>query len=217
MEIKKAELQWRGRLYGFSQPVKYIILHHAAGNGSVKGIHEYHKNVNGWSGIGYHLYVRKNGEVWEGRPIDKTGAHCLGFNGCSVGICFEGDFSSERMEKTQREAGRAAIAYVRGIYPDAETLGHRELSATQCPGRYFPLEELKGGREMSGEEIARALEEHFADGKCPEWAEKELAEAVSLGITDGERPMEPTPRYQAAIMAMRAARAVSGEMESERG
>ena len=38
-----------------------------------------------------------------------------------------------------------------------------------------------------------------------EWAEKELAEAVAMGITDGTRPVELVPRYQAAIMAKRAA------------
>ena len=32
----------------------------------------------------------------------------------------------------------------------------------------------------------------------------EFAEAAGLGITDGERPMELIPRYQAAIMAKRA-------------
>ena len=69
---------------------------------------------------------------------------------------------------------------------------------------------------MTGEEIAGALEEYFAGKKCPEWAEEELEEAVELGITDGERPMEPTPRYQAAIMAMRAARAMFAEKEGER-
>ena len=33
----------------------------------------------------------------------------------------------------------------------------------------------------------------------------ELAEAVALGITDGTNPMQLIPRYQAAIMAKRAA------------
>jgi len=33
----------------------------------------------------------------------------------------------------------------------------------------------------------------------------ELAEAVALGITDGKNPMQLIPRYQAAIMAKRAA------------
>jgi hypothetical protein len=39
----------------------------------------------------------------------------------------------------------------------------------------------------------------------PEWAKTELQEAIDLGITDGTRPMQLIPRYQAAIMAKRAA------------
>lgn len=88
-------------------------------------------------------------------------------------------------------------------------LGHRELSKTVCPGANFPLEELKGARDMSGEEIYRALCEYLADKPCPEWAAKELEEAKALGITDGGHPMQPTPRYQAAIMAKRAAAAMN--------
>ena len=37
---------------------KRIVLHHAAGRGSVEDIHKSHLN-NGWSGIGYHFYIRK--------------------------------------------------------------------------------------------------------------------------------------------------------------
>ena len=40
---------------------------------------------------------------------------------------------------------------------------------------------------------------------APAWARAELAEAVELGITDGTNPMQLIPRYQAAIMAKRAA------------
>ena len=40
---------------------KRIILHHAeASNCTVQDIHRWHLN-NGWSGIGYHFFVRKDG------------------------------------------------------------------------------------------------------------------------------------------------------------
>lgn len=57
---------------------------------------------------------------------------------------------------------------------------------------------------MSGEEIYQKLNEYLKKQPAPGWAKKELAEAVKLGITDGETPMELVPRYQAAIMALRA-------------
>lgn len=204
MEILNAELEWGDRLYPLTEPVRYIILHHAAGHGGVKAVHRYHRYTNGWSGIAYHLYVRQNGEIWSGRPMDMKGAHCLGYNGCSIGICFEGDFEKEAMTARQLDAGKQAIEYVLSKYPGARVLGHGELGKTACPGAYFPLEELKGGNEMSGEEIYRRLCEYLSTLPCPEWAASELEQAKQLGITDGRHPMQPTPRYQAAIMAKRA-------------
>lgn len=58
---------------------------------------------------------------------------------------------------------------------------------------------------MTGEQIYNKLNDYLAEQEAPEWAEKELDEAIAMGITDGTRPMELVPRYQAAIMAKRAA------------
>ena len=44
----------------------------------------------------------------------------------------------------------------------------------------------------------------LATQEPPEWARAELREAIERGITDGTRPMQPIPRYQAAVMALRA-------------
>ena len=60
MEIIKTNLKF-GTLTK-RQSTARVILHHAAMNGSVKDIHRVHLN-NGWSGIGYHFYVRKDGTV----------------------------------------------------------------------------------------------------------------------------------------------------------
>lgn len=60
--------------------------------------------------------------------------------------------------------------------------------------------------KMTGEEIYKALKDYLAAQPVPSWAAKELQEAVDAGITDGTRPMELVPRYQAAIMALRAAK-----------
>lgn len=57
---------------------------------------------------------------------------------------------------------------------------------------------------MTGEEIYRKLNAYLAEQPLPDWAREELAQAVEMGITDGTRPMELVPRYQAAIMAKRA-------------
>ena len=52
-----------------------------------------------------------------------------------------------------------------------------------------------------------------ASAPVPAWAEPELRAAIAAGITDGSDPMQPVPRYQAAIMALRAARSVTDQHE----
>lgn len=47
---------------------------------------------------------------------------------------------------------------------------------------------------------------YLATQKVPKWAEEELQEAIDRGITDGTNPTRLIPRYQAAILALRAAK-----------
>lgn len=55
-------------------------------------------------------------------------------------------------------------------------------------------------------EIIRKYEAQKAKEPLPAWAKKEMDEAIKLGITDGSNPCALIPRYQAAIMALRAIR-----------
>ena len=64
-----------------------------------------------------------------------------------------------------------------------------------------PMEEER----MTGKEIYDALCQYLSNQPVPAWARAELEEAAAMGITDGENPMQLIPRYQAAIMAKRAA------------
>ena len=67
------------------------------------------------------------------------------------------------------------------------------------------FDDLDKEDNMTGKEIYEALNAYLKTQPAPPWAGKELAEAVALGITDGKEPMALIPRYQAAIMAKRAA------------
>lgn len=65
--------------------------------------------------------------------------------------------------------------------------------------------------DMTDERFAELMDTYLknqAKDPIPKWAEEELEEAKKLGITDGTRPMQLIPRYQAAIMALRASKAV---------
>lgn len=194
-----------------------LILHHAAGNGSVEAVHRVHL-ARGWIGIGYHYYVRKDGSIWRGRPEDSIGAHTIGHNFVSIGVCFEGNFETETMGAVQLEAGLWLIGDILSRYPGLAVSGHRDNDNTVCPGKNFPEELLnyKEAEAMSVSEFINSLtdeqayeiiikaQRHAATLPLPEWAKEEHGAAVSAGITDGENPMQLVPRYQAAIMAARA-------------
>lgn len=141
MKINDAGLTFRGRL-SKRNSTEYIFLHHAAANGSVLAIHNTHLGM-GWSGIGYHLYVRKDGTVWKGRPLDTVGAHAgTKYNLISVAICAEGNFQREEMTDIQRIGVTEALAYVQGLYPQAQPRRHKDVDYTACPGQFYPYEEI---------------------------------------------------------------------------
>lgn len=126
-----------------------IILHHAAAKAcDAATIHRWHRQ-RGWSGIGYHFVVRKNGVIERGRPENKTGAHASGHNYDSIGICFEGNFETETMPPAQLCAGQELIAYLKGKYKIKKIQCHREVGNTSCPGRHFPLAQMTGSPASS--------------------------------------------------------------------
>ena len=56
---------------------------------TVADITRWHKQ-RGWKTIGYHYIVDQAGNVFEGRPIEQAGAHCLEHNKNSIGIAYCG-------------------------------------------------------------------------------------------------------------------------------
>lgn len=122
---------------------EYIVLHHRAGNGDAQSIHQTHLK-NGWSGIGYHLYIRKDGSIYRGRAINAIGAQAKGFNDRSVGVCFEGNYNvtGAVMPNAQIASGREVLAYLKSLYPGAKIVRHGDLVGTACPGQNFPFAEI---------------------------------------------------------------------------
>jgi len=114
----------------------YIVVHcSATGPGSDIGadeIDQWHK-ARGWSGIGYHAVIRRDGEIEFGRHFDEIGAHVQGQNARSVGICLVGGVdaagkSENNFTEEQFESLEAMIEMLKHAYPMAEILGHRDLS-----------------------------------------------------------------------------------------
>ena len=130
-----------------------IVLHHAGlkqdKDSTLKEIHKMHLG-NGWSGVGYHFLVHKNGAIEHARPLDRVGAHAYRHNGYSVGICMTGNFEigvppTEQILATEKLI--AALCQHYDINPSMTTIfGHRDLCDTDCPGYnvYPRLSEIIG-------------------------------------------------------------------------
>lgn len=145
MNIIKTNLKFRENLQKRTK-TDMIVLHHAdATKASVEDIHRWHLN-NGWAGIGYHFYVRKDGSIYAGRPIDTIGAHAKGYNSRSVGICAEGDYDKEKvMPEPQKQAIIELVKYVLTKYPKCKIVRHKDLMATNCPGQFYPFQDILKG------------------------------------------------------------------------
>lgn len=119
-----------------------IVLHHSDGYGTPEEIHQMHIN-KGWAGIGYHFYIRLDGTIYPGRPLEMRGAHTLNYNHCTVGVCCEGRYNEDGavMPKAQMDSLHDVLRYLKAIYPHADIKCHRDYNATACPGKFFPFGE----------------------------------------------------------------------------
>ena len=142
IDINEIVYDWGEELVYNNEPTQIIYHHSASGSKSAESIHEYHKS-KGWSGIGYHYYIRKDGEIYRGRPEGAEGAHTKGQNKTSIGICVEGNFEEEEITNEQVQSLYKLSMYITFKYDIYKIIGHGEAGETLCPGEHFPLESMK--------------------------------------------------------------------------
>jgi len=121
-----------------------IVLHHLSADWPVHRTHEDHLS-RGWFGIGYHFQVDKDGSIWTGRPLMAIGAHTVGHNHNTIGIAVRGRYDTvdRHMPTAQFNALVELIRYLQSRFGELPVYGHRDFNATACPGRYFPMEEVR--------------------------------------------------------------------------
>lgn len=105
---------------------------------TVGQVTQWHR-ARGFRTIGYHYLIGLDGRVHKGRPEPEVGAHCLGHNARSIGVCYVGGIDADtlRPKDTRNAAQRAALEHLVGElmarYPGATLHGHREFAAKACP------------------------------------------------------------------------------------
>lgn len=92
----------------------------------------------GFDSIGYHYLVRLDGTVEPGRDVGRAGAHCLGHNARSIGVCYAGGCDGHmRPADTRTAAQRKSLTELIGRllrqYPGAKVYSHSDFAAKACP------------------------------------------------------------------------------------
>ena len=143
MKIEVKKYKWATSLTfrDVKKQVDTIVMHHSASGPNLTPdmIHAEHLK-NGWAGIGYHYVITPDGRIFTGRPITAVGSNVEKQNTHIIGICFIGNFDIDGHVPTplQVEAGNFVLDELFKI-KKFKVCGHRDLMATACPGKNFPM------------------------------------------------------------------------------
>lgn len=103
----------------------------------------YHTAGKEWDDVGYHFFIRKDGLIQIGRPIQYDGAHCYGHNTNSIGICFSGHHEFTKPQFISFLNLKYFLSRQYGF--DIDYRPHNQFSSKPCPGFILEDELLKHG------------------------------------------------------------------------
>ncbi len=121
--------------------INKIIIHCSATPPSMDvgadTIDEWHKQ-RGWSGIGYHFFIKRDGQIEIGRTLEIHGAHTSGHNKDAIGVCYAGGVDSNMCPEDNRTSEQIAsflllLRFLKNTFPKAIIHGHRDFSTKACP------------------------------------------------------------------------------------
>lgn len=130
-----------------------VITHHALSRPE-----HTHKDVDNWhrqrwpgfvsrkgDHIGYHYIINTDGSTYQAREHDEEGAHTLGMNRSSIGVCFMGNFDLHYPSSAQIEAWDVLYRKLQREYPNIPTKPHRAYAAYKsCHGKLLPDDYFAG-------------------------------------------------------------------------
>lgn len=128
--------------------IKEIIIHCTATpegkDYTIADITRWHK-ARGFSTIGYHYVIYRDGTVHEGRDVNLIGAHCTNHNSYSIGVCYVGGLkfvpnvpinklpAKDTRNEKQKAAMLSLLLDLKKLYPNAKIYGHRDFANKSCP------------------------------------------------------------------------------------
>lgn len=120
---------------------KTLIVHCAATkptmNIGLREIRQWHKE-RGFLDVGYHFIIRRDGTIETGRDVNQVGAHTVGQNDSSVGICLVGGVDDKMQPQAnftpqQMSTLRKLLDELKVKFPGVAVKGHRDFAAKACP------------------------------------------------------------------------------------
>ena len=135
-----------GPMYGFTP--SGAIVHHTAGANGVfsfereceiqRAMQRQHIN-QGWGDLGVHGVVYQSGRIFAGRPFDIRGVHSPAANAWALSIEFQGIFTDQMPTDAQWDAAVWLYAWMaqEAGFDAGHIWGHRDWTATACPGNQF--------------------------------------------------------------------------------
>jgi hypothetical protein len=141
-----------------------IITHHTGGTSTyplldtsshtVNDVNAWHKTL--WSDfksslgyhVGYHYFINKDGKVTQTREHYEEGAHCIGMNKSSIGVCFAGNFDVTKPTTKQLVSWMRLYSKIEREFPNIPTYPHRKYATKSCHGNllsddYFVMNQKK--------------------------------------------------------------------------
>ena len=122
--------------------IKELIVHCSATpegkDFTVSQIREWHIQ-RGFSDIGYHYVIYRDGSIHIGRDESIIGAHCTGHNTNSIGVCYIGGVATDGKtpKDTRTEAQKISLlkllSELKKKYPKAKVYPHYKFAAKACP------------------------------------------------------------------------------------
>lgn len=143
---------WNKLMNKATRQIKELIIHCSATpegkDYTVDTIRQWHLQ-RGFSDIGYHFVIYRDGSIKEGRNVNTVGAHCTGHNSNSIGICYIGgcDASGKIAKDTRTDAQKKSLVklvkdlMIKYGLSKSQIHGHYEFANKACPS--FKIESFK--------------------------------------------------------------------------
>lgn len=129
----------------------WIVTHHTGGsdanplqdssNFTFAQCNELHKKFNMKSSLGfwcgYTYYIEKDGKLYKAREDDEEGAHTIGYNKTSIGICLAGNFDATMPTPAQIATLKDLLAKKTAQWsiPLSNIVPHRKFAVKTCYGK----------------------------------------------------------------------------------